>query len=61
MNISVLALLIVLNSFEVFLLLRSPFSLGLRAATAGGAGRNGSGLLRSTLLHRGLYRDLERE
>jgi hypothetical protein len=49
MNISMLSLLIVLSSREACLLLRKPLALGLRAIRAGGAGRMGSGLLRSLL------------
>lgn len=50
-NISVLALLISLSSLEAPLLLRRLFPLGLRAATIGGAGRIGRGLLMSMLPH----------
>ncbi len=60
-NISVLVLLIVLSSLEAFLLLRNPLPLGMRAATIGGAGRIGSGLLRSALLHLDVRRELERD
>ena len=61
MNISVLALLIALSSLEAFLLLSNPLPLGMRAATAGGDGRVGSGLLISELPHLDVRRDVDRD
>jgi hypothetical protein len=61
MNISVLALLIALSSLDAFLLRRKPPALGLLAATAGGVGRVGSGLLMSILPHLEVWRDVERD
>ena len=61
MNISVLALLIALSSLDAFRLLRNPPVLGLRAATAGGVGRIGNGLLTSMLAHLEVWRDVDRD
>jgi hypothetical protein len=62
MNISVLALLIVLSSREWLRFLPTPLALGRRAATAGGGGRIGSGLFMSVLPHLVAWRDdAERE
>ena len=59
MNISVLALLIILKSLEAPLLLLKPPALDFRAATAGSVGLIGSDLLISMLPHLDVCRDVE--